>query len=144
MINLTIAQIKTELKETVYSNETYKRIFNLNNELRDRLLPTEEVEYNVQGYEERQVDPAEFEVGDLMASHGYICKVDEILRFPNDRDQEYYGDTFVFLCTYVCGDLDGVGGFNYFIESTNNGCDRGYRSHEQGNRLAKWHKLFKI
>lgn len=144
MKTLTVEQIKSELNNTVYSGETYKRIFALNNELRDRLLPSKEIEYNAEGYTERQVEPSDFKVGDLMASHGYICKVDEILKFPNERDQEFYGDTFVFLCTYVCGDLNGSGSFKYFIESTNNGCDTGYRSHEQGNKLAKWHKLFKV
>ena len=145
METLTIEQIRSELNSTVYSGETYKRIFALNNELRDRLIPTEAIPYNVEGYEERQVKPTDFEVGDLMANHGYICKVDEILRFPNDKDQEYYGDTFVFKCTYVCGDLlRSEGGFFTFLESANNGCDRGYRSHEQGNKLKRWHKLFKI
>ncbi len=82
-----------------------------------------------------RIHPSEMKVGDHMGHHGFIYEVNEI----RIADGEY-GDVYCVHGTYVCGDLKMYKGF---LGLTQNGCTNDYRSYDQGNARAIWHRLIK-
>ena len=95
------------------------------------------VEVELDQLVETRVNPEDLQIGDILSSHGYIAKIDQIFSSYDERTEKI---CYVMKCAYIAGDLDM---FNYFLESINNGCDQGYRSHEQGNDRATWFKVEK-
>lgn len=126
--------LRAELAEQEEAEASCYVTFPIKAKISDLLRPTVEVEKFYGEWSESRIEPDDLAVGDLMASHGYICKIESVNVWPTDGELPVY----VFKCSYVAGSLSD---FKWMIGSINNGCDRGHLSHEQGNRLAKWNKV---
>lgn len=113
----------------------WEKLYTMRSLLADRLTVTEAVEMGT--WETISVDPETLKEGDHLMSHGFVGKIDQIRVVKRANELHCY---CIYL-TYVEGDLNM---FKYFIESINNGCDKGYRAYAQGNKLAEWHKATRI
>jgi hypothetical protein len=76
-----------------------------------------------------------FNVGDILAYHDVLIKVDEISVHPGTNNEL---PVYVLSCTYIAGSLDF---FHQYTNAINNGTGRGYRLHVQSNDHKKWFNI---
>lgn len=75
--------------------------------------------------------------GMFIFQHGYIGKVVKVDRYESDNKVD---EPFVYVVrmAYVSGDLSMHW---YFLDSINNGCNKGHLSSQQGNRLTSFSRV---
>tara|TARA_R110000850_G_scaffold17233_2_gene53200 strand:+ start:2584 stop:3099 length:516 start_codon:yes stop_codon:yes gene_type:complete len=88
-----------------------------------------------------KICPSEITSGMLITQHGYTGKVIRVDRYESFNCgviNEVEPFVYCVCMEYISGDLSM---HKYFISAINNGCDKGYLSVQQGNRLANFNRV---
>lgn len=129
-INLSSSTVIDKLAKLEGFEARWEILYPLKSRLAELLQPAFQINAD---WEEELIDPSKLMKGDLISSNGYVAKIDEVKIYHEDGRLPCY----VFKCVYVAGDLKM---FTSRRGSINNGTSVDYRSHEQGNRLARFYK----